>query len=173
MPACATPTSAPVPGRPRGWVSGWVCVAFLAVSYGVAALGALASVDAGEVYGALDRPFWAPPSWLFGPVWTALYATIGISAWLVWRHPDRHQVRGALTWWWVQLVFNLAWTPLFFAARQYGLALLDIALLLASLGTTIVRFRRVSVTAAVLLIPYLGWVAFATALNASIWQLNS
>ncbi|MCX4776125.1 TspO/MBR family protein [Streptomyces sp. NBC_01264] len=153
-------------------MSGLAFVGFLAVSYGVAALGAIASVDAGEIYGALDRPSWAPPSWLFGPVWTVLYATIGISAWLVWRHPNRHRVRGALTWWWVQLVLNLAWTPLFFAARQYGLALLDIALLLAALGTTIVRFRRLSVTAAGLLIPYLGWVAFATALNASIWQLN-
>ncbi|MFJ7270375.1 TspO/MBR family protein [Streptomyces sp. NPDC099050] len=148
-------------------------MAFLAVSYGVAALGAFASADAGEVYGALDRPSWAPPPWLFGPVWTVLYATIGISAWLVWRHADQHQVRGALMWWSAQLVFNLAWTPLFFAARQYGLALLDIVLLLAALGATIVRFRRLSVTAAVLLVPYLGWVAFATALNASIWQLNS
>ncbi|MGW6872446.1 TspO/MBR family protein [Streptomyces xanthophaeus] len=154
-------------------MSALALVGFLAVSYGVAALGALASVDAGEVYGALERPSWAPPSWLFGPVWTLLYATIAVSAWLVWRHPDRHQVRGALTWWWVQLVLNLAWTPLFFAARQYGLALLDITLLLAALGMTIVGFRRLSVTAAVLLIPYLGWVAFATALNASIWQLNS
>ncbi|MEV7728626.1 TspO/MBR family protein [Streptomyces sp. NPDC087917] len=143
------------------------------MSYGVAALGALASADAGDVYGALDRPAWAPPAWLFGPVWTVLYATIGVAAWLVWRHSDRQRVRRALTWWSVQLVLNLAWTPLFFAARQYGLALLDIVLLLAALGTTMFRFRRLSPAAALLLVPYLLWVAFATALNASIWQLNT
>ncbi|MGW2275985.1 TspO/MBR family protein [Streptomyces yangpuensis] len=143
------------------------------MSYGVAALGVLASADAGTVYGALDRPAWAPPAWLFGPVWTALYATIGIAAWLVWRHPDRNRVRTALIWWSLQLALNLAWTPLFFAARQYGLALLDILLLLAALSTTMARFRRLSLPAALLLVPYLLWVAFASALNASIWHLNT
>ncbi|WP_405426763.1 TspO/MBR family protein [Streptomyces erythrochromogenes] len=141
------------------------------MSYGVAALGAFASADAGMVYESLDRPAWAPPAWLFGPVWTALYATIGIAAWLVWRHPDRDRVRTALVWWSVQLALNVAWTPLFFAARQYGLALLDILLLLAALSATVVRFRRLSRPAALLLVPYLLWVAFASALNASIWQL--
>ncbi|MFJ9944716.1 TspO/MBR family protein [Streptomyces erythrochromogenes] len=143
------------------------------MSYGVAALGAFASADAGMVYESLDRPVWAPPAWLFGPVWTALYATIGIAAWLVWRHPDHDRVRTALVWWSIQLVLNLAWTPLFFAARQYGLALLDILLLLAALGTTVVRFRRLNLAAALLLVPYLLWVAFASALNASIWHLNA
>ncbi|MFJ3926325.1 TspO/MBR family protein [Streptomyces sp. NPDC090022] len=142
------------------------------MSYGVAALGAFASADAGMIYEALDRPAWAPPAWLFGPVWTALYATVGIAAWLVWRHPDRHRVRTALVWWSLQLALNLAWTPLFFAARQYGLALLDILLLLAALSTTVVHFRRLSLPAALLLVPYLLWVAFASALNASIWHLN-
>ncbi|WP_234327623.1 TspO/MBR family protein [Streptomyces sp. NRRL F-2664] len=130
-------------------------------------------LQAGKVYEALDRPGWAPPAWLFGPVWTALYATIGIAAWLVWRHPDRDRVRTALIWWSLQLALNLVWTPLFFAARQYGLALLDIVLLLAALSMTIVRFRRLSLPAALLLVPYLLWVAFASALNASIWQLNT
>ncbi|WP_423832477.1 TspO/MBR family protein [Streptomyces manipurensis] len=146
---------------------------FMAVSYGVAALGALASADAGAVYGALERPPWAPPAWLFGPVWTVLYATIGIAAWLVWRHPDRARARTALVWWSVQLALNLAWTPLFFAAGQYGLALLDIVLLLAALCVTVVQFRRTSPRAALLLLPYLLWVAYAAALNASIWRLNA
>lgn len=164
--------SARPPALRRGAGSLWALLFFLAVSYGVAALGAFASADAGTVYGALDRPAWAPPAWLFGPVWTALYATIGIAAWLVWRHPDRDRVRTALIWWSVQLALNLAWSPLFFAARQYGLALLDILLLLAALSTTVVRFRRLSLPAALLLVPYLLWVAFASALNASIWHLN-
>ncbi|MET9887345.1 TspO/MBR family protein [Streptomyces sp. NPDC006430] len=153
----------------RGWGS---LAAFLAVTYGVAAVGALVSRDAGAVYRSLQRPAWAPPAWLFGPVWTVLYATIAIAAWLVWRHPDRPRVRRALTWWSVQLALNLVWTPLFFGAREYGLALLDIALLLAALGVTLVRFYRLNRTAAFLLVPYLLWVAFATALNAAVWQLN-
>ncbi len=163
--------SATLSVRRRGARSLGALFFFLAVSYGVAALGAFASADAGMVYESLDRPVWAPPAWLFGPVWTALYATIGIAAWLVWRHPDRDRVRTALVWWSVQLALNLAWTPLFFAARQYGLALLDILLLLAALSTTVVRFRRLSLPAALLLVPYLLWVAFASALNASIWHL--
>ncbi|MFJ7209385.1 TspO/MBR family protein [Streptomyces sp. NPDC098789] len=143
------------------------------MSYGVAALGALASADAGEVYEALERPGWAPQGWVFGPVWTALYGMMAVAAWLVGRDRDRPRVRRAHTWWSVQLALNLAWTPLFFAARQYGLALLDIVLLLAALATTVALFRRLSRVAALLLVPYLLWVAFATALNGSIWYLNS
>lgn len=106
-------------------------------------------------------------------MWTVLYAAIAVAAWLVWRHPDRLRVRGALAWWAVQLVLNLAWTPLFFGARQYGLALLDIVLLLAAVTTTLGLFRRLSRAAALLFVPYLLWVAFATALNAAVWQLNT
>ncbi|WP_237291333.1 TspO/MBR family protein [Streptomyces sp. Sge12] len=168
----ATPAPMPSPARPHGSRQWWALAGLLAVSYGVAALGALASADAGEVYSALVRPGWAPPAWLFGPVWTVLHGMMAVAAWLVGRQPDRLRVRRAHMWWSVQLALNLAWTPLFFGARQFGLALLDIVLLLAALATTVVLFRRLSRTAALLLVPYLLWVAFATVLNASIWQLN-
>lgn len=95
--------SATPPVHRRRTSSPWALMFFLAVSYGVAALGAFASADAGTVYRALDRPEWAPPAWLFGPVWTVLYAMIGIAAWMVWRHPDRGRVRTALVWWSLQL----------------------------------------------------------------------
>lgn len=111
--------------------------------------------------------------WLFGPVWTLLYALIAVGAWLVWRHPNRPRVRSALVWWWVQLVLNLAWTPLFFGAGQFGLALLDIGLLLGAVGVTSVLFHRLDRAAALLLGPYVAWVAFAAALNAAIWWLNT
>ncbi|MEU8461389.1 TspO/MBR family protein [Streptomyces sp. NPDC029003] len=168
----ATPAPMPPPARPHGSRRWRALAGFLAVSYGVAALGALASADAGEVYAALARPAWAPPAWLFGPVWTVLYGMMAIAAWLVERQPNRLRVRRARMWWSVQVTLNLAWTPLFFAARRYGLALLDIVLLLAALATTVVLFRRLSRTASLLLVPYLLWVCFATALNAAIWQLN-
>ncbi|WP_314245913.1 TspO/MBR family protein [Streptomyces kutzneri] len=143
------------------------------MTYGVAFAGALASADAGAVYRSLERPSWAPPAWVFGPVWTVLYATIAIAAWLVWHCPDRPRVRRALTWWAAQLLLNLLWTPLFFGARQYGLALADIVLLLAATGVTAGLFRPLHRTAAALLLPYLLWVAYATALNAAIWHLNA
>ncbi|MER6253341.1 TspO/MBR family protein [Streptomyces sp. NPDC001584] len=141
------------------------------MTYGVAFAGALASADAGTVYRSLERPSWAPPAWIFGPVWTVLYATIAIAAWLVWRRPDRPRVRRALTWWSAQLLLNLLWTPLFFGARRYGFALADIVLLLGAIGVTAALFRPLHRTAAALLLPYLLWVAYATALNAAIWHL--
>lgn len=158
-------------GRARrggGWLS---LVVLVGACYLVAALGAVASSDAGEVYAGLDRPSWAPPSWLFGPVWTVLYGLIGVSAWLVWR---RHggAAKAAMVWWGAQLLLNLAWTPLFFGAGRYGLAFADILALLAAATVTAVLFARLHRAAAVLLVPYLLWVAFAAALNLSIWLAN-
>ncbi|MCE7080814.1 TspO/MBR family protein [Streptomyces sp. ST2-7A] len=149
----------------RSWPS---LVVFVGLCYLVAALGSMASADAGDTYGALDRPAWAPPSWLFGPVWTVLYGLIGVSAWLVWRRAGG-SARTALVWWGVQLALNLAWTPLFFGAEEYGLALVDIVLMLGAIVVTVTLFARIHRPAAGLLIPYLLWVGYATALNAAIW----
>ncbi|MER6619205.1 TspO/MBR family protein [Streptomyces sp. NPDC000931] len=145
----------------------------LAVCYAVAALGGLAASDSASTYRSLDRPAWAPPSWLFGPVWTVLYATIAFSAWLVLRRRSLAGARKEIVFWSAQLAFNLAWTPLFFSADRYGLAFLDICLLLAALGTTMVLFRRRSTAAALLLVPYALWVLYAAALNLAIWRLNA
>ncbi|WP_404816083.1 TspO/MBR family protein [Streptomyces thermolineatus] len=145
---------------------------FLALSFAAAAVGALSSSGSGAVYASLDRPSWAPPSWLFGPVWTVLYALVGTSAWLVQRARGR-RARTELGLWGVQLLLNAAWTPLFFGARQYGLAFADVCLLLLTAGATAVLFRRVRPAAGYLLVPYLLWVAFAAALNLSIWVANT
>jgi tryptophan-rich sensory protein len=135
----------------------------------VAVVGGLAAGSAGSTYRDLDLPPFAPPSWLFGPVWTVLYVMIGVAGWLLWR------ARGwdtALHVWAAQLVLNLAWTPLFFAANLYTLALLDIAVLaLLILGLIALAWRR-SRVASWLLVPYAAWVCFATALNAAIVVLN-
>ncbi|MEV6583900.1 TspO/MBR family protein [Streptomyces sp. NPDC051582] len=146
---------------------------FLVLTYAVAALGALASSDAADVYAALDRPVWAPPAWLFGPVWTVLYGTVAVAGWLVWRHTGGRTRRRALSWWGLQLALNLAWTPLFFGVRQYGLALLDLLLLVTALLVTIRLFHRGHRVAAFLLVPYLAWVCFATVLNAVLWKANT
>ncbi|MEU8773382.1 TspO/MBR family protein [Streptomyces sp. NPDC048606] len=153
----------------RAWVA---LVAFLLAVYAVAAVGALASSDAPALYASLDRPAWAPPAWLFGPVWTVLYGCIGVAGWLVWRRRAAPHRGRAITWWVVQLALNLAWTPLFFGIGAYGLALVEIVLLAAAICVTVACFARVSRAAALLLVPYLGWVCFAAALNAAIWRAN-
>jgi translocator protein len=135
----------------------------------VAVIGSLSAVSAASDYAALQQPSWAPPSWVFGPVWTTLYVMIAFSGWLAWRAGARRELAlfGA------QLVLNAIWTPLFFAAGQFGLALVDIVLLLVSIVALIAVFARRSRLAAGLLVPYLLWVGFATALNASIWAANT
>ncbi len=146
---------------------------FIIAVFAVAALGGwLTSFGVGGWYAALQKPAWNPPSWLFGPVWTALYITIAVAAWLVWM---RHAPLGrlALTLWAVQLALNLAWSALFFYMRQPGWAFLEIIVLLAAIVATAITFFRISPWAGALLIPYIAWVSFASALNFAIWRLNS
>lgn len=159
-------TSTVADGAARQWVA---LVPFLLAVALVAGVGGWAAGSAGETYRNLELPAFAPPSWLFGPVWTVLYIAIAVAAWLVWRADGWSS---ALTWWTVQLVLNAAWTPLFFGAGRYGIALVDIVVLLVAISATIVAFHRTSRTAAWLMVPYLAWVAFATALNAAILVLN-
>lgn len=147
---------------------GWLLLVFAA-----AALGAVASLDAGTFYQEFNRPAWAPPGWLFGPVWSALYLLMGIAAWLVWRAHGFSGARSALVLFVVQLICNALWSWLFFAWRYGGLAFAEILLLWLLIVATILAFWRLRrVTAAALLLPYLCWVSFAAVLNWSIWQLN-
>lgn len=147
-------------------------VGFALAVAAAAVVGGLASADAGGAYARLAQPAWAPPSWLFGPVWIALYVLIAVAGWLVWRRAGWKGARWALTLFAVQLVLNAAWTPLFFGAEMRFAALVDILVLLAVITAMIPAFARVSRTAAVLLVPYWVWVAFATALTFAMWQLN-
>jgi len=147
-------------------------VAWLMLSFTVAAIGAVASVQAKSFYSQLVQPGWAPPAGVFGPVWTVLYTLMAIAAWLVWRCGGFMQNRQALTLFLVQLAFNAIWSWLFFAWKLGGLALADIVVLWIFIAATIVYFWRVRPLAGTILIPYLLWVSFASVLNFSIWQLN-
>lgn len=135
----------------------------------VALVGSFAVTGTEQEYAALDRPAWAPPSWLFGPVWTVLYLLIAVSGWLVWR---RAGVSWVLLPFVIQLGLNAAWTPLFFGASAYGLAAIDIVLLWVAIGVTVIGFCRVHAIAAWLLVPYWLWVTYAAALNLAIWWAN-
>lgn len=146
-----------------------VLFVFVAAVVVTAVVGSLFSVSAGEEYLGLRRPDWAPPAWLFGPVWTVLYGLIALSGWLAWR---RGASRGELTLFGVQLVLNALWTPLFFGLGWYGVAFAEIVLLWLAIVAVIVVFWWRSRAAAVLLTPYLAWVSFAGALNMSIAVLN-
>ncbi len=160
--------------RAPDWLAllGW-----LALTVAAAAVGVLASRDAGVIYAALVRPRWAPPSSVFGPVWSALYLCMAIAAWLVWRaRPltpagDDNRRRG-LALFVVQLALNALWTWLFFAWHNGAAAFGEIIGLWFTIGITMWHFGRVRPLAAWLLAPYLAWVSFATALTWAMWQGN-
>lgn len=140
----------------------------------VGIVGALLTVTGeGSWYQALAKPAFQPPNWLFGPMWTLLYALMGLAAFRVWREgTDRRDVRVALGLFVAQLVLNGIWTPIFFGAQSIVGGAVVIVALLVVLAFTIRAFFRVSRTAGWLLVPYLLWVGYATALNLSIWWLN-
>lgn len=126
---------------------------------------------AGEYYALLNKPAWAPPAWLFGPVWSLLYVMMAVAMWLVWEKnvPARS---GALVWWLVQLAVNAAWTWLFFGLTRIGWAMAELGLLIGLVIFCIKVFSTISRPAAWLMLPYLLWIVFALVLNFSIWSLN-
>jgi tryptophan-rich sensory protein len=139
------------------------------IAGGLGAFFTLSSVQ--SWYLTLNKPSWNPPSWLFGPVWTTLYVLMGIACFLIWKseHPRKKQV---LTLYFLQLFLNSLWSPAFFGAQNPMLGILVIVPMWASILACILLFRKINTWAAVLMIPYLIWVSFATVLNATIWYLN-
>lgn len=153
--------------RSLAGLAGWLVLTFLA-----AAAGGFASANAGSFYQQLVRPSWAPPGWGFGPVWSVLYLLMGIAAWMVWREREPEESRGALILYVVQLIANALWTWLFFAWRKGALSFIEILILWLLIVATIVTFWRIRRLAGTLLLPYLAWVTFASALTLAMWRLN-
>ena len=147
-------------------------VGWFAVSFAAGSVGAIASANAGLFYGQLSQPTWAPPAWLFGPVWSVLYALMAIAAWLVWRKHGFRGASGALWLFVTQLIANALWTWLFFGLHRGALALAEIAVLWLLIAASILAFWRLQRFAALLLVPYLMWVSFASALTWSLWRMN-
>ena len=145
----------------------WVALPLLA-----GAIGGIASAGAPAFYAQLVKPEWAPPPWLFGPVWTVLYFMMGIAALLVRRSAPWPQTRAPLSFFAIHLVVNAAWSWLFFhwhlGAASFG-EIIILWLMIVITMTWFARFRR---AAALLLVPYLAWVTFAAALNWTLWQRN-
>jgi translocator protein len=123
----------------------------------------------GDWYRSLRRPSWTPPNWAFPLVWSILYIAIGVSGWMVWQAQG---VGIAMGLWLAQLVFNAAWSWLFFGRRRMDLAFADICLLFLTILAYMIAAAPVSQTAALLFLPYAAWVATAGTLNRSVWRLN-
>jgi translocator protein len=123
-------------------------------------------------YATLKKPFFNPPNYIFGPVWTSLYLLMGISLFLFWRRSDSPGYRTALIFFFVQLILNILWPIAFFGLRSPLSGLVVILLLWIAILLTIWRFLKTSRMGGLLLLPYLVWVSFAVLLNAALWRLN-
>jgi tryptophan-rich sensory protein len=152
------------------WIvlSGW-----LLLCYAVAALGGWwTSAELTDWYLSLKRPRIAPPNWVFGPVWSLLYALMAIAAWEIWLAPPSPLRSKALLLFFVQLILNLLWTWLFFHEHDIANALANLCLLWIAIGAETVIFWRMQPSAAWLMVPYWAWVSFAVVLNFEYWRLN-
>ncbi|WP_395661202.1 TspO/MBR family protein [Aestuariivirga sp.] len=159
--------AAPVPRR-NSWL---VLAGFIVLCLTTGGIGGFAtqpSIDGW--YRLIAKPWWTPPDWVFGPVWTLLYIMIAVAAWLVWKTGDR--VRPAMVLFGVQLALNLLWSLLFFGARSPGMALVEVVFLWSAVLFTMLAFFGRQTTAGWLFVPYLAWVSFAAVLNFAIWSMN-
>jgi benzodiazapine receptor len=153
--------------------SGLALIGWLALCFSVAAVSSIFSAESiTHWYAGLIKPPLNPPNQVFGPVWTVLYALMAVSAWIVWKtRPSACRRRGLLLFC-IQLGLNVLWTWSFFARHQPLTAFADIVVLWIGIFLTILTFRKMSRTAAWMLVPYLAWVTFASYLNLAIWRLN-
>lgn len=143
---------------------------WLLVTFAASASAVFIAVD--RWYAGLVKPAWNPPAWVFGPVWTTLYAMMAVAAWLVWREGGWKAQKRGLGLYLVQWALNVLWTPLFFGLHQPGLAFCELLVLDVAVLATLAGFWRVRRLAATLLVPYLVWIMFASYLNYTIWALN-
>lgn len=146
---------------------------WILICLGVGWLGSFATMEGLRAwYPSLAKPEWTPPNGVFGPVWTTLYVLMAISAWMVGRSPYPDERRTGLALFVIQLVFNLAWSVLFFGLRSPAMGLAMVIVLWISIAVTMRAFLKLSKPATILLVPYILWVTFAATLNFAIWQMN-
>ena len=156
----------------RDW---WKSAVLLAI--GINAVGFLAGQVAGSGYGnawfdSLNEPAFMPPGWLFGAAWTVLYALLGIAAAIIHAQPKTPERQSALTVFWAQMLLNFTWSPVFFGAHDMELARVILIALVLMSAMAAGKFYRLKPLAGLLMIPYLGWLIFATVLNNAFVDLN-
>jgi len=162
-------------GQPNRWIDIGMLVGLVAVALLAGQIASVATMPSIPTwYAGLEKPWFNPPRWAFPVAWTILYILMGVAAWLAWRAPERRagDRTRAMVLYGVQLAINVSWSFAFFGAQSPLAGLVVVVLLLASIVATMVAFRRLSGLAALLLVPYLAWVSFATLLNGAILYLN-
>ena len=146
-------------------------ILFLIITFSASLIGGLATVTFKEPwYFLLNKPFFNPPDWVFGPVWTILYLFMTISIWGYWHSKNREM--NTVYIYFIHLVFNATWSIVFFVFHNMVLALLVLVVLIAFIINLIIRYRRVTMMSSYLMIPYLLWCFFALILNTSLIILN-
>ena len=148
--------------------------AWVGICFGAAFLGSIFTTPSVPTwYAGLVKPPWTPPSWIFGPVWSALYLMMALAAWVVWRRNGLTAASIPIALFMVQLGLNVAWSILFFGLQMPGVAFGEIVALWFAILATTIAFWRSTPLAGYLLLPYLIWVAFAAVLNFELWRLNT
>ena len=145
---------------------------YVAIVNGVGLIGAASTTSGiGSWYSGLIKPFFAPPNWLFGPVWTVLYVMIGVTGYLLSRkNSEKYKIAQGLFWW--QLLLNGLWSPVFFGMRNITLGLVVIVALAMVLAKWLKVLQEIDRRLFWMMVPYFAWVSFATMLNAGFWILN-
>lgn len=157
----------------RKWLG---LAAFLALSVGAAFAGCrltAPALESGWYATQLEKPWWTPPVWVFGFVWSALYVSMAFAAWVVWKEKGLKEAKLALALYLLQLAVNAAWPFFFFYLKNPGAAFFELLLIWLLVAVTAALFEHARPRAGWLLLPYLGWVSFAIALNFQVWRLNS
>jgi tryptophan-rich sensory protein len=145
-----------------------------AICFGAAFVGSMFTTPSVPTwYAGLVKPPWTPPSWIFGPVWSALYLMMALAAWLVWRRGGLTASSIPIALFMIQLGLNVAWSILFFGLHMPGVAFGEIVILWFAILATTIAFWRSTPIAGYLLLPYLLWVTFAAGLNFALWRLNT
>jgi tryptophan-rich sensory protein len=148
-------------------------MSFILITFIAAFIGSLFTTPSiASWYRNLNKPSFAPPNFLFAPVWTILFFLMAIAAFLVWQNKNNPQAKKALIFYFVQLAFNSLWSIIFFGLHNPGVAFLEIIILWLLILLTLIKFYKIQKIAGLLLVPYLLWVSFASFLNLFVWLLN-
>ncbi|MGA8041889.1 MAG: TspO/MBR family protein [Terracidiphilus sp.] len=152
----------------------WITlIGWLALCFAVAGIsGGFTAQEVSGWYSTLNRPSFAPPNWVFGPVWTLLYALMAVAAWRVSLEPGSSLRNAGLALFVIQLALNFAWSLIFFRQHAIGAAFAEVLVLWAFIGAATLTFNRLSPLSAWLMAPYWAWVSFAALLNWGFWNLN-
>jgi len=143
----------------------WLIISFIPALFGT-------RFTPGEWYSQLQKPAWTPPGYIFGPVWTLLYACMGVAAWMVWKRSGFKNAGFAMAMFLIQLLLNGLWSWIFFGLHRPGPAFGEIVILWAAILLTVIAFWNQYKPSGLLLLPYLIWVSFAASLNFNIWRMN-